>query len=62
MDKRERPAEVEDIAPDVAPRREEPIDPDDAVHRQKGKYGDDSVNPNRDDQYDEHHGEPDDIV
>lgn len=52
----------EDIAPDIAPKREEPLDPDEAVRREREKYGDSSENPNREDQYDEHHGEPDDIV
>lgn len=52
----------EDIAPDIAPRREEPLPPDEAVRREKDKYGEDGMDPNRDDQLDEHHGEPDDIV
>ena len=52
----------EDIAPDIAEKREEPIDADEAVRREREKYGENSTNPNRDDQYDEHHGEPDDIV
>jgi hypothetical protein len=56
------PSDEEDIAPDIAQRREEPIDPDDAIHRENDMYGDDSQSPNRDDEYDEHHGEPDDIV
>jgi hypothetical protein len=52
----------ETIAPDVASRRDEPIDPAEAVRRERGKYGENSSNPNRDDQWDEHHGQPDDIV
>lgn len=52
----------EDIAPDIAPRRDEPLDPAEAVRREKEKYGENSTDPNRDDRYDEHHGEPDDIV
>ena len=52
----------ESIAPDIADTREEPLSPDEAVRREKEKYGDSTENPNRDDQYDEHHGEPDDIV
>jgi len=52
----------ENIAPDIAPRRDEPVDPAEAVRREKEKYGDSSINPNPEDQYDEHHGEPDDIV
>ncbi|MGC9992906.1 MAG: hypothetical protein ABSD52_11000 [Candidatus Cybelea sp.] len=52
----------ETIAPDVASRRDEPIDPAEAVRREREKYGENSSNPNRDDQWDEHHGQPDDIV
>jgi hypothetical protein len=52
----------ETIAPDVASRRDEPLDPAEAVRREREKYGENSSNPNRDDQFDEHHGEPDDIV
>lgn len=57
-----RGAMNEDIAPDVAETRREPLDPAEAVRREREKYGDDSVNANRQDQYDEHHGEPEDIV
>jgi hypothetical protein len=52
----------ETIAPDVASRRDEPIDPAEAVRREREKYGENTSNPNRDDQWDEHHGQPDDIV
>ncbi|HLY03202.1 MAG TPA: hypothetical protein VKR56_11995 [Candidatus Cybelea sp.] len=52
----------ETIAPDIASRRDEPIDPAEAVRREREKYGENSSNPNRDDQWDEHHGQPDDIV
>jgi hypothetical protein len=52
----------ETIAPDAIPRKEQPIDPGEAVLLEKEKYGEDSINPNRDDQFDEHHGTPDDIV
>ena len=52
----------EDIAPDVAPLSDQPIEPAEAVRREREKYGDTSLDPNRDDQFDEHHGEPDDIV
>lgn len=50
------------IAPDVAPRDERPIDPAEAVRREQQKYGESSLDENRDDQWDEHHGTPDDIV
>jgi hypothetical protein len=50
------------IPPDVAPRRELPLDPADALQREREKYGENSTNPNRDDQFDEHHGTADDIV
>ncbi|HMF28901.1 MAG TPA: hypothetical protein VKE42_09020 [Candidatus Cybelea sp.] len=52
----------ETIAPDVAPRRDLPLDPADAVERERDKYGDTSMNPNRDDQEDVHRGTADDIV
>jgi hypothetical protein len=50
------------VAPDVAPRKDQPIDPADAVRREQEKYGESSLDENRGDQWDEHHGEPDDIV
>jgi hypothetical protein len=50
------------IAPDVAPREERPIDPAAAVRREQEKYGESSADENRGDQWDEHHGQPDDIV
>jgi hypothetical protein len=50
------------IAPDVAPRHDQPIDPAEAVRRTQQKYGESSADENRDDQWDEHHGQPEDIV
>jgi hypothetical protein len=50
------------IAPDVAPHEDLPIDPADAVRLEQEKYADTTANENRDDQWDEHHGQPDDIV
>ena len=50
------------IAPDVAPRKDQPLDPAQAVRLEQEKYGESTVDANRDDQWDEHHGEPDDIV
>jgi hypothetical protein len=61
MNEDQRGAE-EDISPDVAPLRDRPIDPADAVRREREIYGESGMDPNRDDQRDEHHGEPDDIV
>jgi hypothetical protein len=52
----------ETIAPDIASRRDEPIDPAEAVRREREKYGENTSDPNRDDQWDEHHGQPEDIV
>ncbi len=52
----------ERIPPDVATKKEEPLSPSEAVKREKEKYGESSLDENRDDQWDEHHGEPDDIV
>jgi hypothetical protein len=50
------------IAPDVAPREEQPVPPAQAVRGEQEKYADSSADENRDDQWDEHHGTPDDIV
>ncbi|HEY1883500.1 MAG TPA: hypothetical protein VGG51_10720 [Candidatus Cybelea sp.] len=52
----------EDISPDVIPESQRPSDPAEAVRREREKYGEGSINPNRDDQWDEHHGQPEDIV
>lgn len=62
MDNDRLRGEDETIAPDVAPERELPLDPADAVERERAKYGDTSMNPNREDQEDVHRGTPDDIV
>jgi hypothetical protein len=61
-DDRPLPADEETIAPDIAPRRDLPLDPADAVELERDKYGENSTNPNRDDQEDVHRGTPDDIV
>lgn len=50
------------VAPDVAPRDDQPIDPARAVRLEQEKYGDTTADANREDQWDEHHGTPDDIV
>jgi hypothetical protein len=50
------------IAPDVAPRDDQPIDPAEAVRREQEKYGESSADENRGDQWDEHHADVDDIV
>ncbi|MFY9738250.1 MAG: hypothetical protein WAK11_04270 [Candidatus Cybelea sp.] len=62
MDRERLADEDEAIARDIASRRDEPIDPAEAVRREREKYGENSSNPNRDDQWDEHHGQPEDIV
>jgi hypothetical protein len=63
MDQNRPPdTDEETIAPDVALRRDLPLSPAEAVRLEREKYGENSTNPNRDDQFDEHHGEPDDIV
>ena len=56
------PDSDEQIAPDVAPRRDLPLNPAEAVAREREKYGENSTNPNRDDQEDVHRGTADDIV
>ena len=63
MNERPRPlpGDDEEIAPDVADADPTPLDPAEALRRERDKYGDDNTNPNRDDQLDEHHGEPSDI-
>ncbi len=50
------------IAPDVTPRRDQPVDPAEALAGERRKYGESSLDENRDDQRDEHHGQVDDIV
>ncbi len=62
MDRERFADEDETIAPDVVSRRDQPIDPAQAVRLEREKYGENSANPNRDDQRDEHHGQPEDIV
>jgi hypothetical protein len=62
MDRERLADEDEDISPDVVSRRDQPVDPAEAVRREREKYGENSSNPNRDDQWDEHHGQPEDIV
>jgi hypothetical protein len=57
-----RDDEIETISPDVGGSTELPLSPAEAVKREKEKYGETSLDENRGDQYDEHHGEPDDIV
>jgi hypothetical protein len=50
------------IAPDVAPSDEQPISPAEAVRRELDKYGESSLDENRDDQLDAHHADIDDVV
>lgn len=50
------------IAPDVAPREDQPVDPAEAVRREIEKYGETTADENRADQFDVHHATPDDIV
>ena len=50
------------IAPDVAPQSQQPISPADAVRLEEEKYGESSLDENRDDEYDAHHAGADDIV
>ncbi|MBV9718817.1 MAG: hypothetical protein JOZ77_05830 [Candidatus Eremiobacteraeota bacterium] len=56
------PEDEESIAPDIAPRRDLPLEPADAIVADRDRYGDDSANPNREDQEDVHRGTADDIV
>lgn len=50
------------IAPDVAPKARQPISPDEAVHEERQKFGESSLDENRDDQFDAHHAGPDEHV
>ena len=57
------PDDDEDVVtPDSVPRGDQPVDPAEAVRREQEKYGETSADENRQDQWDEHHGQPDDIV
>ncbi|MGB9652791.1 MAG: hypothetical protein WCB01_13405 [Candidatus Cybelea sp.] len=59
---RRLPSDEETISPDIAPRKDRPLDPAEAVRLERDKYGEGSINPNREDQEDEHGGTADDIV
>ena len=50
------------IAPDVAPASSQPISPAEAVRLEEEKYAEGSLDENRDDQFDAHHADADDIV
>ena len=50
------------ISPDIAPKDRQPIDPAESVRLEREKYADSSMDENRDDQFDEHHADVDDIV
>ncbi|MGB8965305.1 MAG: hypothetical protein WCB99_06670 [Candidatus Cybelea sp.] len=50
------------ITPDIAPRKDQPLDPAKAARLEQEKYGESTADENRGDQWDEHHGQPDDIV
>jgi len=54
--------ESETIPPDVAGKEERPLSPSEAIKREEERYGESTLNENRGDQWDEHHGEVDDIV
>ena len=54
--------ETETISPDVTDGDKAPLSRGEAVKREEEKYGESSMDENRDDQRDEHHGQPDDIV
>lgn len=56
------PEDEDVIPPDVMPRGDRPLSPADAVAADRERYGDNSANPNREDQEDAHHGQPEDIV
>lgn len=47
------------IAPDVAPREQQPLPASEAVRLEEEKYGESSLDENRDDQFDAHHADAD---
>jgi hypothetical protein len=47
------------IAPDVAPKSQQPISPAEAVRLEQEKYGESTLSENRDDQFDIHHADAD---
>ena len=47
------------VAPDVAPREQQPLPPSEAVRLVEEKYGESSLDENRDDQFDAHHADAD---
>ncbi len=51
--------EDEAIAPDIVPRGEQPVAPSEAVRLEEEKYGESSLDENRDDQFDAHHADSD---
>jgi hypothetical protein len=50
------------IAPDAAPKSRQPISPDEAARLERQKFGESSLDENRDDQFDAHHADPDEHV
>jgi hypothetical protein len=50
------------IDPDIASKDQQPLSPGRAVRLEQEKYGETSLDANRDDQLDEHHADVDDIV
>jgi hypothetical protein len=54
--------EDEVIAPDVAPKAQQPISPAEAVRLEEEKYAESSLDENRDDELDAHHADMDEHV
>lgn len=50
------------IAPDLVAQDKQPVDPATAIRREEEKYAESSLNENREDQFDVHHADVDDIV
>jgi hypothetical protein len=50
------------VAPDVAPEDRQPVSPSEAVRLEEEKYGESSLDENRDDQFDAHHADSDEHV
>ena len=61
-DNRPLPTQDEEIAPDLASPGKRPLDPAVLMRREREKYGETDVDPNLQDQEDEHAGQAEDIV
>lgn len=47
------------IGADIAPQNQQPVPPGEAVRLEEERYGESSLDENRDDQFDAHHADSD---